>query len=126
MPVPETPRFVQVVPAAHSEPVLLLTAQGWPAPGRGWQVPRVPTFEPLKQKRSPAQPTTGVADRSQGCPWVAYTTVLPSVQIPVVGWQKLPSWQVPPAHVLPTGITFRQVEHRVPFPPQMPVWHWLE
>jgi hypothetical protein len=52
--------------------------------------------------------------------------VLASVQIPVVGWQKLPSWQVPPAHELPTGITFRQVEHRVPLPPQMPVWHWLE
>ena len=81
--VPEMPRFVQVVPAAHTRLPMLLTAQGWPAPGKGLHVPDVLTEAPLRQRRSPTQPTTGVAARSQACPSVAYTIVLASMQVRV-------------------------------------------
>ena len=79
--VPETPR--QVVPAAQSMLPVVLSAQGWPAPGMGVQTPKVLTSEPLRHRRSPAQPTTGLANRLQGCPCDAYTIVAASVQSPV-------------------------------------------
>ena len=113
-------------PAAHTRLLNMTDAHGWPMPGGGVQVPAVPPDAAATQIRSPVQPTTGLADRSQGCPWPACTTVLPSVHMCVTGWQKLPFWHAADAHDPPTGTPpARQVEHASPAPHD-PLTHWLE
>jgi hypothetical protein len=46
VPVPDPSGLLQVVPAAQSMRPMLLSTQGWPAPGNGWHVPKVLTAVP--------------------------------------------------------------------------------
>jgi len=102
------------------------SAQGWPTPGGAVQVPAVLLYEAVRQRRSPWQPTTGVADRSQGCPCAACAIAFPVGASPrcemaeasvlaVTTVRARTAYGSPPA--LQVGHCWLVLMH-------MPLWHW--
>ena len=119
----QVPSMLHRRPDAHSLNPLKL-AHG-PVPGARWQLPLLPVEDDGMQSRSPVQPTTGFAIRSQGCPSPLCVTVLPEAQRPVVGLQKEPGAHTTPKFVHGSSIfaPAAQVPHFVMPPLQLPDWH---